>query len=365
MLRKTYAVVDLARIAHNIAELKKAAKTDVMAVVKANAYGHGMIQVAKTAVSCGVKWFAVATPDEAAEFRSALGEKVLLLSPADGEAVYEMVKGDISLCAFTIPQLEDIKKACRALYKRAFVHLKIDTGMNRIGAKTPEEIGRVLAYLKRNPELALEGVFTHFAKADYTDKSFTDAQYDRFLTAREQVLAAGFQPLFHAANSAATLDYPACHLDLCRLGIAMYGYAPSGETALHGRELLPALSLHTRISHIKELQAGEAVSYGAIYVAEKPETIATVPIGYADGYLRSFSGKARAFLNGRTVSVAGRVCMDQTMFCVTGTGAKIGDELVLLGDGYTANDLAELAGTISYEILTGISSRVPRVYIHG
>ena len=365
MLRKTYAAVDLECIAHNIRELKRAAGTQVMAVVKANAYGHGMKQVVAKAEQEGVSWFAVATADEAVELRETCDKHILLLSSAeDEETVNALTEAGISQCVYTIQQLKLLYRICEANGKQARIHIKIDTGMNRIGLRTDAELIALLEFLKKQSRIELEGVFTHFASADEADKCFTREQLERFKHALQIIRDYGFAPLCHASNSAATIEIPEAHFDLCRMGISMYGYAPSQEVKVGQLKLKPALSLISHITYVKTIEAGDSVSYGRKFIANQKEQIATVAIGYADGYMRALSGKAEAELGSYRIRNIGRICMDQSMFLITGTGAQIGDEVRLIGSNITAENLADLARTISYEVLTNLSARVPRVYLH-
>ena len=366
MLRKTYVQVDLSAIAHNIRQLKRTANTQVMAVVKADAYGHGMEQVARVAMEEGVEWFAVATADEAVRLRDVTpaGHILLLSAPEDVQSAAALVAADIAMCVYTPAHIRMIAEQCALQHKQAAVHIKIDTGMHRIGLQTAEELAELLDCIKAQPDIAAEGVFTHFAKADMADPVFTGLQAERFANAVKQIREAGFDPLCHAANSAAIVAYPDTHWDLCRMGISMYGYPASEDVEMGDIELKPALQVISHITHVKTIGPGEGVSYGLRFVAQKPEKVATVSIGYADGYLRAFSDKACAQLGDKDIPCIGRVCMDQTMFCVTDTDAAPGDAVKLLGERITAQTLAELAGTISYEVLTGLTARLPRVYIH-
>ena len=347
MLRKTYALIDLECIAHNIRELKRMAKTEVMAVVKANAYGHGMKQVADKAMQQGVNWFAVATPDEAIELRQTCDKHILLLSSVDDELTLRvLVEANISLCVYTLEQLNSLILLCKKINHNACIHIKIDTGMNRIGLRTKEELLILLEKLKGQASIFLEGVFTHFATADEADMEFTYRQLQSFQQAVETIKKENFHPICHASNSAAILKIPKAHFDLCRMGISMYGYAPSQETNIKEVSLKPALSLISYITYVKTISAGDSVSYGRQFIAQRPEKVATVAIGYADGYIRALSGKAEAMLGSRRIKNIGRICMDQSMFLVTGTEAKIGDKIQLIGNGVTAQELACLAGTI-------------------
>lgn len=367
MYRKTYAVVDLNCIANNISELKRCAGTEVMAVVKADAYGHGVEKVAKRAAQEGVKYFAVATPEEAIELREYVDGCILILSPVLPEANAALVKADVSLCAFTPEHVKKIRQAAEETGKTAKIHIKLDTGMGRVGLRTMAELDALLDEIDASKNVQVEGVFTHFATADETDKEYSKLQAERFKAFTDRIESRGYHPMRHAANSAAIIELPDVHFDLCRMGISLYGYPPSGEVDCSGINLRPALSLYSYISYLKTIEPGESVSYGRVFKAERKTRVATVPIGYADGYKRALTAKgAYAIINGKKAPLIGRVCMDQIMFDVTDIDASEGDKVILLGEGgMDAEDMADLAGTISYEILTSLTSRVPRVYING
>lgn len=363
MLRDTYAEIDLDALAYNIKELQKHADRPLMAVVKADAYGHGAPEIAKKAWECGIRWMAVSNPDEAEEVRGVCPEaRILVLSGVMEKACEEMVEQGISVTAYLPEHIDAMQRAAELTGKEALVHLKADTGMGRIGFATDAELSAVLDALKHSPNVRCEGLFTHFATADEADLTFAKKQLKRFCEVREQVFAAGFSPICHAANSAAQICMPEARFDLCRAGIAMYGYAPSGEMDMCGISLKPVMTFKSYVAYVKTIHPGDTVSYGRIYRAEEERRIATVPAGYADGYLRSLSNCGFAMLNGKVVRQVGRVCMDQIMFDVTDVPAEEGDVIELFGSQVPADRLAELAGTISYELLTGITKRVPRVY---
>ena len=367
MLRQTFALIRQDDIAHNIRELRRAAGTPVMAVVKADAYGHGMHHVVSTALKQGVNWLAVATPDEALDLKeNGCEAHILVLSPVLKEALPQLVENRISICVCELEQLELLEQCGKHMGLDALVHVKVDTGMGRVGIRSMEEFIPMLAFFKEAKHVKFEGIFTHFATADETDKTFTFEQAARFRAFCESAQAAGFHPLRHAANSAATIELPDTHFDLCRIGISLYGYMPSKEVSPKGVELRPALSLYSYISYLKTIHAGDSVSYGRRYTATEDRVIATVPIGYADGYRRELTNCGSAIIRGKKVPLVGTVCMDQVMFDVTGTGAQEGDRVVLIGEEgeerITADDLAACCGTISYEILTGFTKRVARVY---
>ena len=364
MLRDTYAEINLNALESNLRILQKNVKTPLLAVVKADAYGHGAPEVAKKAYECGINWMAVSNPDEAEEIRGVCPDvRILVLSSVMEKACEAMVAQDISVTAYLPVHIEEMQRAAEIVGKQAKVHLKADTGMGRIGFSTKEELEDVLAALERCPNVCCEGLFTHFATADEADLTFAEMQLKRYNDVRERVFAAGHMPICHAANSAAQICMPEARFDLCRAGIAMYGYAPSGEMDMHGVKLTPVMTLKSYVSYVKTIHKGDTVSYGRIYTAEEDRRIATVPAGYADGYLRSLSNKGFAMLNGKKVAQVGRVCMDQIMFDVTGLDVKEGDVIELFGENVPADELAALAGTISYEFLTGITKRVPRIYV--
>ena len=364
MLRDTYAQIDTDAFAHNIFELKRAAGTPLMAVVKADAYGHGVTVMVKKAWECGIRWFAVSNPDEAEEVRKTLQDShILVLSYVMNKACDYMVKDDISVAVYKPEHIYEMQQAAVRLGKTAFVHLKADTGMGRIGFRTTEQLYCIINALKKCPNVCLEGFFTHFASADEADQTFTDKQIEKYLLFKKIINEAGYTPLCHASNSAGIIAVKNAHFDICRAGISMYGYPPSEEVDMDGIELKPVMSLISYISYVKEVEPGSEISYGRTYITDKPCLIATVPIGYADGYLRSFSNRAEGYINGKKVKQIGRVCMDQIMFDVTGTDVSEGDVIELFGPHIGADELARNAGTISYELLTGITKRVPRVYL--
>lgn len=364
MLRDTYAEINLNALEHNIHVLREHAKVPLIAVVKADAYGHGAPEIAKKAFSCGIEWMAVSNPDEAEEIRKACPNvHILVLSSVMEKACETMVAQDISVTAYTPEHIRHMQRAAERVGKKARVHLKADTGMGRIGFVTDEELREVLHTLKKCPDVCCEGLFTHFATADEADLAFAKEQLSRYIQIRELVFAEGFSPICHAANSAAQICMPEARFDLCRAGIAMYGYPPSGEMDMQGVSLKPVMTFKSYVSYIKTIHKGDTVSYGRIYTAEEERKIATVSVGYADGYQRALSNRGYAMIRGKKVPQVGRVCMDQIMFDVTGIPVEEGDIVELFGAHIPADALAELAGTISYELLTGITKRVPRVYL--
>ncbi len=364
--RPAWAEVDLPAIranAENLGGLLPSG-TRLCAVVKADGYGHGAPRVAEAALAGGADWLAVAILDEALELRAAgFAGPVLILGYTPPEQARLVAGADIRQTVFSMEQARALSAAGLALGKKSRVHIKIDTGMGRIGV-TPGDAAEFAAHVAALPGIDVEGVFTHFATADSRDKQYTREQFAAFLRATESIAARGVHiPIRHAANSAAILDIPETHLDMVRAGIALYGLHPSGET---GRpvELRPAMRLKARIAMVKSVPAGASLSYGRTYAAPAPAVIATLPLGYADGWPRGLGNRGRVLVCGRYAPVAGRVCMDQFMIDVTAVpGVAEGAEVTLFGSPeLPVEEIADLLGTINYEIVCGIARRVPRVY---
>lgn len=369
MIRPTNAEVRLDLIKHNIDVIRSKLKpeTKFLAVVKANAYGHGMIPVANFLQKSGVDFFAVAIVEEGILLRkSGITLPILILGVTPQANWVDVARYDLTPAVFTPEQLLNLEKAAAKQSKKCDIHLKIDTGMNRIGIKSETELNDLIEVLKNCPHLELAGMFTHFAISESPDKLFTQYQaavFEKYIT---QIRNAGYSPLIHASNSGAALTMPELQYDMVRGGLAMYGYHPIGHP-VKCTDLKPALSWKTNIVHIKTIGVGESVSYGRRFIAERPTVVATLPVGYGDGYKRALSGKAYVVIRGKKAPILGSVCMDQCMCDITDIpDARIGDEVQLIGEqngvSVTADDLANLCETISYEILLSISDRVPRIY---
>ena len=366
--RPTEIVVDLAAISENVRRLvEHVAPAQVCAVVKADAYGHGLVPAAHAAVEGGATWLAVAVPDEAYELRDAdFASPILLLSEPQPTMWAALLLSDVDVMVYSDEALDAAEGAAKSLDRVARVHLKVDTGMHRVGCP-PDDAARLADRIDRSPHLHLAGLATHLATADDPDSLYPAVQLDRYRIAEESISAvAGDSYLRHVANSAAAIVMPAAHYDLVRCGIACYGIAPSPAIASR-LELVPALTLRSKVSFVKRLPAGEPVSYGCRYVAEIETTIATLPIGYADGVPRSFGlDGGEVLIGGRRHPVVGTVTMDQTMVDVGDHAVSVGDEVVLIGtqgeDEITANEVGATVGTIGYEIVTRLGGRVPRRY---
>lgn len=373
-IRGAWAEIDLDALAHNMEEIRRLVREDalVTAVIKADGYGHGAKKIAQTLLDNGADRFAVAVLDEGIELRQAGFEvPVLILGFTDPERAEEVVKYNLDQTVYSWELAEALSKEAARQNKKAKIHIKVDTGMGRIGLQPNNESVNLIKKISELPNIILEGIFTHFAVADTADKRYTEEQYEKFnwIISELQKQNVEFN-VRHCGNSATIIDLPDMHMDMVRAGIILYGLAPSNEVLLKKIDLRQVMSLKVRITHVKEIEAGQSVSYGRKFIASKKSKIASLPIGYADGYTRMLSGKAEALVKGKRVPVVGRICMDQCMIDITGIeDVKVGDEVVLFGrqgkDMIHIDELAEKLGTINYEIVCMISKRVPRVYIKG
>jgi alanine racemase len=367
--RPSWAEIDLNAIAHNVHQVKSLLRpsTRFMCVVKADGYGHGGVKVAEAALAAGVDCLGVATLNEAILLREAgVTAPILLLGyawpPYYGEALHYHVE----LTIFRYEDAEALARLARQNRESVEIHVKINTGMNRLGITPDAEGAEIVRRISALPGLKIKGIFTHFAASDQRDQSVTDQQYAAFQTMLNLLRRRGVPvSIRHCANSAATVALPHTHLDMVRAGIICYGLRPSAEVDTAPLRLQPAMSLKTRIVQLRDISPGEAVSYGCTYRSTAPRRIATVPIGYADGYSRLLSNRAQAWLHGWRIPLIGRVCMDQCMFDVTeAPRAQLMDEILLFGpQGVTADDVGDWMGTINYEVVCQVSSRVPRVYL--
>ncbi len=367
--RPVRAEVDVQAIRRNAESLGSllAHGTRLCAVVKADGYGHGAARAAEAARAGGADWLAVALLGEALELRSAgFTEPILILGWTPPDQALLVAGADLRQTVFSMEQAGALSAAGSALGKNVRIHVKIDTGMGRIGVR-PEDAADFVSGVAALPCLDVEGVFTHFATADSRDKRYAREQFAAFARATDSIAARGVHiPIRHAANSAALLDMPETHLDMVRAGIALYGLWPSEETT-RPIGLRPAMRLKARIAMVKTVPAGASLSYGRAHVASAPAVIATIPLGYADGWPRALGNRAAVLINGRRAPIAGRVCMDQFMVDATGIpGVKEGGEVLLFGSPeLPVEEIAGILGTISYEVVCGIGKRVPRAYTQG
>ncbi len=364
---RVYAKIDLNAIVYNISKVQKVVGegVSVYAVIKANAYGHGALQVAR-ALEKKVAGFCVATAEEALALRDAgIKNPILIVGyifPGSSEA---LIMEDITLTVFDYETAETLSMMAGRLGKTVKVHIKLDTGMGRIGFLPCEQSVETVSQIAKLPHLEIEGLFSHFACADETDKTSAKAQLDAFIRFSEQLEGKGVHiPVHHMSNSAAITDLPDARFNMVRCGIATYGLYPSDEVNRQALKLKPAMSLHAKVTYVKTVPAGTPISYGSTFVTERETVVATVPIGYADGYPRSLSGKGYMIIRGKKARVLGRVCMDQLMVDVTDIeGVCRGDEVIVMGQGVDTETVARLSDRLHYELICDIGVRVPRVYI--
>jgi alanine racemase len=368
-VQRTEAVIDLGAIRDNVATMKAGTAAEVMAVVKADGYGHGLVPSARAALEGGASWLGTAIVDEALALRAA-GITAPLLSwlwtPQEDGTVARALAVDIDISVSSLWQLAAVTSAARESGRTARVHLKVDTGLSRNGSYVADwpELVAASAKAQAAGEVTVIGVWSHFAYADEPGHPTIGRQIEAFRDALDVAARAGVEPRFrHLANSAATLTLPEAHFDLVRPGIAVYGLSPVAE----GFGLTPAMTLRAAAAGVKRVRAGEGVSYGHEYTTSRETTLVLVPLGYADGVPRHASNVGPVWVNGARFTVAGRVCMDQIVIDVGDLAVEPGDPVVLLGPGRdgepTAQDWADAVGTIHYEIVTRIGPRVARTYV--
>lgn len=371
---RVWAEIDLSAIADNYRAMKEklAPGVKMIAVVKTDGYGHGAVPIARMLEPLEEIWgFAVATAEEAYELREqGITKPVLILGYTFEEDYGRLVKEKVRPVVFKYDMAEQMAKAAQVAGEMCYIHLAVDTGMSRIGfSDTPESV-ETIRRIKDLPGIEIEGLFTHFARADELDKSHARAQLRRYIDFYGRLEKAGISiPLRHCSNSAAILELPEAHKGLVRPGITGYGIYPSDEMDREGIRLRAAMSLKSHVVFIKDVEAGTPVSYGGTYVTEGKRRIATIPVGYGDGYPRSLSNKGCVLIRGKRAPILGRVCMDQFMVDVTDIPeARELDEVVLLGESegsvLTVDELGELSGRFPYEFVCDIGKRVPRVYIN-
>lgn len=371
------ARIDLDAVAYNLEKMHEriSPKGHMVAVVKMDGYGHGAAQIAKwvTEETDYIWGYAAATPDEAILLRKkGVRKPILVLGCAFPEQRDELIRQEIRMTCYTLEMAWDIAERAQRIGKNAYIHIKLDTGMSRLGFLICEESAGEIARIAGLQGLVLEGMFTHFSKADEEDKTFTKKQIKAYLWMKEELQKRGVTfPYCHCSNSAGIIDIPEAAMDLARAGIAMYGIYPSAEVRKDLVPLRPAMALISHVAHVKWVDAGTPVSYGGTFVTERRTKIVTVPVGYGDGYPRSLSNRGWVLIHGKKAPILGRICMDQFMVDATGIeDVRFGDEVTLVGhdgDEYLSVDtLADLSGRFSYEFICNIGKRVPREYIrHG
>lgn len=369
--RRTWAEINLDALKQNIQNIRKITEKHamVMAVVKADAYGHGVVECARTLLENGADRLAVACIDEAVQLRHAgIMAPVLILGASFPEEAPDIVQYDIMPAVFSYSLARVLSEEAVRQKKIVKLHVKIDTGMTRIGYVAgieDETIIHEILKIAELPNVEVEGIFTHFAAADEKADTYTNLQFSRFMAICAALEKAGLKiPVRHCANSAAIMMYPHMHLDMVRAGIILYGFYPSAEVDKTRLPLKRVMTLKARITRVETPGPERGVSYGIEYITGQNTKIATVPIGYADGYTRLLNRKAKMIAKGKIVPVIGRICMDQCMIDVTNVhNINTGDEVIIFGaDTVTADDLADMLGTINYEVICMVAKRVPRVY---
>lgn len=370
-MRPAWAEINLGNLAFNIQQIRKITNpnTKIMAVVKADAYGHGIVETSQVLLENGADRLGVAILDEAVTLREqgfAVPVVILGYTPVNDFAT--LVAYELIQTIFEYEHAEILSREALKQNKRIPVHIKIDTGMGRLGFLPEEKSVAIVEKIMQLPGIFVEGIYTHLANADAADRGYTVEQLERFFWFLKRLDQKNISiPIRHAANSAGVINFPEAHLDMVRPGILLYGLLPSNEVN-NAPSLRPVMSLKAQVASIKQMPAGSAIGYGCTHKLDKNSIIAVLPLGYADGYTRHFSNTGHALVSGKRVPLVGRVCMDQIMVDITHvSGVSIGDEAVLLGKQgdaeITADELAAQAGTINYEIVCMISHRVPRKYV--
>lgn len=368
---RVYVTINLDAVYNNVVNLKKNLKPDtgVIAVIKTDGYGHGAIPIAYT-IDPLVEAYAVATIDEAENLRNhKITKPIYILGYTHSSQYDRAVRNDIRLTVYNYEDAACFDQCSEQAGRTGRIHLKVDTGMSRIGFPDTQESVETVKKIAELKHLEIEGIFTHFATADEKDKTKTILQFQRFRDFLERLEKEGIHiPVKHCSNSAAMMELPEANMDSVRAGIAMYGLYPSGEVDKTKAELIPALELKSHIIHVKELEPGVEIGYGGTYITGKKTMVATIPVGYGDGYRRSLSNRGYVLIHGKRAPILGRVCMDQFMADVSHIeDARTGDVVTLIGrdgdDGITAEEVAQMAGeTFNYEIVCDLGKRIPRVF---
>lgn len=369
---RCWAEVDLDAISNNIRNIKAfvGEKTKVMAVVKADAYGHGSVEVSKSLIENGADYLGVAFVDEAIELREAgIDTPILVLGYTLKEDVEKMVAYNVTPAIFHKESAKEFSRAAKKQGKTVKLHIKLDTGMNRVGFLCNGESLKEIEEINSFENIEIEGVFSHFSCADCESEEYTHSQAEKFISFVGELEKRGVKiPIKHICNSAGIINFPQYHFDMVRSGIITYGVKPSEFVDISPLKLMPAFTLKSRVIRVQEIAAGEKISYGGTFVSDENMKIAALSIGYADGYLRALSNNAVVVVNGQLAKVVGRICMDQCIIDVTSVNnITVEDEVVVAGgpaDTLTSFDsLAELAGTINYELFCLVGKRVPRIYL--
>ncbi|WP_032122365.1 alanine racemase [Clostridium amazonitimonense] len=371
IIRPVWAEVNLDAIEYNMKKIREITTgKEIIAVIKADAYGHGAVDVAPVLLENGASRLAVAVITEAIELiDNNIKSPIIILGYTPIEFGDYLVNYNIEQTVYDLEYAKELSKIALSLGKKAKIHIALDTGMGRIGFLPDDKSFNDILEICSLEGIEVEGLFTHFSSSSEKNKEYTYEQFSKFQDFNRRLLDIGINiSLKHAANSGAIIDLEDTYLDGVRAGIILYGYYPSYEVNKENLNLKPALTIKTKVSHVKKLDEDMYISYGRTFKAHKDSIIATLPIGYADGYLRGLSGKAKVIINGKFAKVVGTICMDQCMIDVTDIGqVKVGDEVIILGEEgslkFDADDIGDIIGTINYEILCMIKQRIPRVYI--
>jgi len=366
-MKRTWAEIDVDALKFNISNIKKlVGNKKVMAVVKADAYGHGYKECSRILLESGADSLGVATVSEAKQLRhEGFTAPILILGATFAEEAEDIINFDIMPAVFDYEYAKHLSCVAENIGKNVKIHIKLDTGMSRIGLNAETEAVEEIIKISKLPYVEIDGIFSHFACADEESREYTILQLERFNKVLSELKNNGIEiPCVHISNSAGLMMYPEAQFDMVRAGIVLYGYHPSNEVDTKKLSLKPVMTFKTRITQIKEVESGVGVSYGKTYITDKRTKIATIPVGYADGYLRGLSHKAKVEVGGELCNVIGRICMDQCMIDVTNVNnINVGDEVILFGGGkITAEDIARSLNTISYEVLCQVSKRIPRIY---
>jgi alanine racemase len=368
---RVHAVIDLDAVLYNMEAMRGnlAEGTRIMAVIKADGYGHGAAEIAETIDKLDyLAGYAVATVEEGLILRNHGIEKpILILGYAFPDQYDELISANMRPTVFTRKMAEELSEAAGRVGTDCRIHFAVDTGMSRIGYQVTEEAVEEMVQIANLPHIMVEGIFTHFARADEADKTYARQQLELFQHAIAMLEERGIRiPIKHCSNSAGIVELPEANMDMVRAGITLYGLWPSEEVRRDIIDLKPALSLITHVAYVKNLEAGRAISYGGTYVTERPSRIATIPVGYADGYARSLSNKGSVLIHGQRAPILGRVCMDQFMVDVTHIpDVNMGDEVLIGSMGkeqITMEEVGAISGRFNYEFVCNLGKRIPRVF---
>lgn len=370
---RVYAEINLDAILHNMKQMRGLLKEDtkIMGVIKTDGYGHGAVPIGRELEKLEYTWgYATATVEEAEILRrNGLKKPILILGATFPEQYEAMADLGLRANVYSIGQAERMEEAAAKMNKKIMVHAKIDTGLSRLGFQVTEEAADEIARISKMPHIIMEGIFTHFAKSDAADKTMANQQLEVFAKMKQMLEERQVEiPMIHCSNSAAIIDMPEANMSVVRAGISLYGMWPSDEVKKENIDLAPVMSLKSCIVFLKELEKGRVISYGATYETSKKQRIATIPVGYGDGYPRSLSNKGYVLIHGKKAPICGRICMDQFMVDVTDIPeAKEGDMVTLVGKDHgaeiTMEEIGDLSGRFNYEFACDLGKRIPRVYV--